>query len=113
MTTLLTVLFIIFGILQIILFFKLWVMTNDISKLRDHFFPVSDFSYNMRKLLLLGDKEKARELIINKFFDRLVNGDYTFDEAKNNIKDEFDKIGEKLPEQIENLNSKDDFYSLF
>ncbi len=32
-----SVLLIIFGILQIILFFKLWIMTNDVRKLTEHF----------------------------------------------------------------------------
>ena len=31
------ILLIIFGILQIILFFKLWIMTNDVRKLTEHF----------------------------------------------------------------------------
>ena len=32
-----SVLLIIFGVLQIILFFKLWIMTNDVRKLTEHF----------------------------------------------------------------------------
>ncbi len=32
-----SVIIIVFGILQIILFFKLWGMTNDVSKLKEYF----------------------------------------------------------------------------
>lgn len=35
MVTFISILFIIFGILQIILFFKVWGMTNDVRKLTD------------------------------------------------------------------------------
>lgn len=34
METLLVVIFVVFGILQIVLFFKLWGMTNDIRKIK-------------------------------------------------------------------------------
>lgn len=36
------ILLIIFGILQIILFFKLWIMTNDVSALRKKFAPTTE-----------------------------------------------------------------------
>ena len=40
-TLLVSIILIVFGVLQIILFFKLWGMTNDIRKLKDHFVPES------------------------------------------------------------------------
>ena len=39
---LLAIMLIIFGILQIILFFKLWIMTNDVAALRRKFAPQVD-----------------------------------------------------------------------
>ena len=37
MEALISLIIIVFGILQIILFFKLWIMTNDVSKLKEYF----------------------------------------------------------------------------
>jgi len=42
MFELLSVIAIIFGVLQIILFFKIWGMTNDVRKLRDFFIKRED-----------------------------------------------------------------------
>ena len=42
MQTLINIIIIVFGILQIILFFKIWGMTNDIRKIREKYFLSSD-----------------------------------------------------------------------
>ena len=38
-TLLVSIILIVFGVLQIILFFKLWGMTNDVKKMKKHFLP--------------------------------------------------------------------------
>lgn len=45
-TLLVSVILIIFGVLQIILFFKLWGMANDMKKLKEHFVPESKYLGN-------------------------------------------------------------------
>lgn len=45
------IMLIIFGILQIILFFKLWIMTNDVAALRRKFAPQVEESQKPRDLL--------------------------------------------------------------
>ena len=40
-TLLVSIILIVFGVLQIILFFKLWGMTNDMRQLKEHFVPES------------------------------------------------------------------------
>lgn len=45
------ILLIIFGILQIILFFKLWIMTNDVAALRKKFAPATEEPNNRQNLL--------------------------------------------------------------
>ena len=40
-TLLVSIILIVFGVLQIILFFKLWGMTNDVRQLKEHFVPES------------------------------------------------------------------------
>ena len=48
---LLAIMLIIFGILQIILFFKLWIMTNDVAALRRKFVPQVEEAQKPRDLL--------------------------------------------------------------
>lgn len=48
---LLAIVLIIFGILQIILFFKLWIMTNDVAALRRKFAPQVEDVQKPRDLL--------------------------------------------------------------
>lgn len=45
------ILLIIFGILQIILFFKLWIMTNDVAALRKKLAPAIDAPKKQQNLL--------------------------------------------------------------
>lgn len=41
-TLLVSIILIVFGVLQIILFFKLWGMTNDVRKIKVHITPKDD-----------------------------------------------------------------------
>ena len=87
METFMTIVFLVFGILQIILFFKIWGMTNNVKKIKEAFlekdFPaeyllvkpdlVKDAFYaNIRKidkLIYLGDKEAARRMLLSMKYD--------------------------------------------
>ena len=51
----------IFGILQIVLFFKLWGMTNDVRRLTEHFLK-SDGNENIN--LPLKEKDGSGDLIV-------------------------------------------------
>ncbi len=84
METFMTIVFLVFGILQIILFFKIWGMTNNVKKIKnklfedDFFFPVeklfentslvkSAFAVNVQKinkLIYLEDKVAARHILL-------------------------------------------------
>ena len=115
------------AVLQIILFFKIWAMCDDVKAMRGNFSLSSDFRFNIRKMILLGNKEKAKELILNRFFEAIKDVNYKdaeSDDAKKysdkeflRIKKELEgallKIGEELPEEIKNLNSGNDFYCLY
>ena len=61
---LIAVISIIFGILQIILFCKIWGMTNDIRDLRSEFIGGTD-QWTLRKAILKGDKNRIAELLFN------------------------------------------------
>ncbi len=51
MEVLVTLIIIVFGVLQIILFFKLWGMTNDVSALRKKLAPATDEPQKQQNLL--------------------------------------------------------------
>ena len=67
---LIAVISIIFGILQIILFCKIWGMTNDIRDLRSEFIGGTD-QWTLRKAILKGDKNRIAELLFNDMFYRI------------------------------------------
>lgn len=59
-----------FGILQIILFFKIWVMTNDVKELKNELISNPD-QWALNKAILKGDKIKIEEILFNAMFIRL------------------------------------------
>ncbi len=66
---LLAVIIFIFGVLQIILFFKLWGMTNDVRALKKHFMPEEKnekpkYAYNLGSKVFVNSLSK--EAIISK-----------------------------------------------
>ena len=87
METFMAIVFLVFGILQIILFFKVWGMTNNVKKIKEAFlekdFPaeyllvkpdlVKDAFYaNIRKidkLIYLGEKDVARRMLLSMKYD--------------------------------------------
>ena len=77
MNTFISIIALIGSILDIILFFKLWGMTNDIRELKkDHFdrhMPedVPQLRAYLREHYFLGDKEKVKRALILDFLDNL------------------------------------------
>ena len=87
METFMAIVFLVFGILQIILFFKIWGMTNNVKKIKNKLFEgdfpaeylyektnlVKDAFYaNIRKidkLIYLEDKEAARRMLLSMKYD--------------------------------------------
>lgn len=57
---LLSILSAIVGVLQIILFFKLWGMTNDTKVIKKY---ITNAEYDFEQYLLLGENEKAFDLV--------------------------------------------------
>lgn len=135
------------GILEIILFFKIWGMTNDIRALKnDHFnqttneIPSGQLVNDIRKNLLLGDIDKVKKALLMKFTDDVKhsyrkmpiqgyekdqNGkDHMVSYKERNLKKpitfyvenlrkQFEKIGEPLPPYINHMATYGDFFNLF
>lgn len=110
------------GILQIVLFFKVWGMTNDIRELKkDHFSDLeanTDFqkAIYVRRNLIVGEKDKAKYLLLKEFLSNISRG---YDENESirpyveTLRKQLSKIGEELPEYISKLETLGDYRRLF
>lgn len=78
--TFMGIIMIAWGILEIILFFKVWGMTNDIKALKkDHFnengFETKDqMARYLRRNLVLGNKENVKRILLQNFIENVVHG---------------------------------------
>jgi hypothetical protein len=98
------------AVLQIILFFKLWGMANNVCKLRKKYAGSSSIYSEIRKLCLFGKKHEAKEVIFNSFYTDIFNRygeltDYAFHNAKIATQERLDMIGEPMPEIIDKSKS--------
>ena len=126
------IIILVFGILQIILFFKIWGMTNNIAKIKKHL--IGDFDtitdYNYRRLAYSGDTRELKDRMIYYFInavrkaydnlpiDRSVveNGHYkrletnkSIAQYKDVLRRQLETIGESLPEMIDKAETFDDY----
>jgi hypothetical protein len=100
------------GLLQIILFFKIWGMTNDVRDLREFKFPKTLEGQNKhdRFLFLIynGYKEEAKRFILSRiwadynmlYFRNTTDMDWAkqyFGRLKEKYKKEFELLGEEFP----------------
>lgn len=119
-----SVIIIIFGILQIILFFKLWGMTNNVERINNKVrgrLSDSNLGWEIRKSILKGDKKRAEDLLFDEFIYDLkqkcnvYNGgsDEEIAELKADYSKYYEQINSKLPESIQCLKSKGDFFKVF
>lgn len=97
----------IFGILSLILFFKVWGMCNNVMKIKEHLIQADDVEAMFNFLMSIGEKEKAKELLIanilsdTKIFD--ASSYYTDEYKVNKIREVY---GEALQSLCISLPSK-------
>ena len=101
----------VFGILQIILFFKLWKMTNDVHAIKENK-PVDkntpeDTFWELRKYILLNNVEKAEEIVLAIFLNNVrkdiaANGitGCNVEKWKAECQAYYKAIGKNIPESI-------------
>ena len=128
-------LLIIWGVLQIILFFKVWGMTNDIKALKeDHFSTHEHTSMNellhyLRKNYVLGNKDKVKEALLMDFIDQMNSRcnvyrtpfmlsddprlDMTVVPYVENLIKQFAKIGEEVPDYILKMKTYRDYFEFY
>ena len=128
--TFLSIVMIVAGILEIILFFKIWIMTNHVALLKK---KIVDFSYGSdldktcRRLLIMGRREEVRDIMIDQFVDELEKRlemtrgqEFMLEKLKaesiakyvNQLEQNLNSIGEPVPENIQKLATFGDYMKL-
>lgn len=110
----LTIILLVFGVLQIILFFKIWAMTNDVTKITKKLQCDKDKTWSVRRALLCGDKELAKKELVNCIindFELFGDGGYGFNSVEDIIskyKPAFKQLEIEIPENLKNIKSYSD-----
>ncbi len=128
----LSIILIVGGILNLILFFKIWGMTNDVKALKEGLIEQMIFSKKskanyLRKNVVLGKIEIVKRMLLNDFIYNVEKQYWKL--LKNNYKDvalkqsilpyietlqqQYEKIGEELPSYIKTMKTFADYYNLF
>lgn len=68
---------VIFGILQLVLFFKVWKMTNDLSEIKELYKFGSTRKEHIMKTVLMNDKQAIQELVCDSFVNEVIRINYT------------------------------------
>ena len=134
--TFIGIMMIVWGILEIILFFKIWGMTNDVRALKeDHFYEKAQTTSFLRKNLILGNIDNVKRILLQKFVDNVEhaygelqegvyeNGVGWVSYKEKNMKEsitpyvktlisQYAKIGEEVPAYITRMETFGDYYSL-
>lgn len=117
-----------FGVLQVILFFKVWIMTNDIREMKNEFIVGDSNQWTLNKAILKGDKSKISDILFNAMF-RKIRKHYDdsvsdLDEEtkkifadqilniKKEYKDKYLKYGINFPESIDKIEKREDIENL-
>jgi hypothetical protein len=105
---------VILGVLNIILFFKIWGMTNDVKRIAH----ASD-DWDVRKIILSGgDKDEIRKAVLNRIATVVIEKSKggSVIHAENILKSYqkmLDKYEIKAPEVLEKIKTDLDVYDLF
>ena len=118
------------AVLQIILFFKIWGMTNDIKALKKDHFCETEFNGEvemakyLRKNLVLGNMDTVKRILLQNFIDNVENafnnspfivgkGEKSIIPYVNCLIKQYAKIGEEVPTYIIRMKTFNDYFNLF
>lgn len=94
-------------------------MTNDVRILRNKYAlpPSLDRESQIRKAIIMGDKERAKQIIIDEFLTKAASCETTnvaeFKKLKDKLAANLHKIGAEMPEIITKMNTAYDFNNLY
>ena len=100
------------AILSIVLFFKIWGMTNNIKKIKSRYINSNDLKLAQIEFLK-GNKSKAKDLLDNTLFSVITDLKNSSDQSQydkkinfiiNNLADQYQKMELEMP-NIENIRS--------
>lgn len=111
-----------FGILSIILFFKIWGMTNNVSNISKFILDKNNCpEWDIRKYALKGDKAGIENILYNCFIEDLSNiffmesnyFEIELEKMKRKYKQYFEKFNIEYPQKIAEIKTKEDVVSIF
>lgn len=112
LNVLLSIILLVFGVLQIILFFKLWGMTNNVRNI----WWKMDESGMIRFYMMTSQKEKAYQCIISQLYNELSNNipfmsKEGFCDKTEGIIEKYRKMVKEIGYELPDMLSKpDEFY---
>ena len=104
-----SIIIIVFGILQIILFFKVWGMTNDVNNINSKLHECKDENREYELLMISGKYDVVYQILIDKLSKEIhdaynyFNESYYEKEVKRLLdiyKPRFQKIEKEIPEHL-------------
>lgn len=106
--TLMAIIFIAFGVLQIILFFKVWGMTENVKLLKKNLVDI-ELKHRAWIEFAKGNKVKAKEILDTNLYVDIVkicleNNEYTFNNWMSDLKANYTSIYRKLDFEMPDLD---------
>lgn len=115
----LMIILIVWGILEVFLFFKIWGMANNVKEMKEELNPITK-TEKFRRYRLLGQNDKAAEILIENFMDlvsyRLKYENYysstSLEEEVAKLEKRLSMLGSEIPENIKALKTYGDYYEM-
>ena len=92
---------IVWFVLCLILFFKVWGMCNDVSRIKSQIDRNDDFSTRIDFLLRIGEKEKAKEILLAK----ILSDESIFNTTSTPV-EKLEELSDKYHDELESLGIK-------
>lgn len=121
-----SIIIIVFAILQIVLFFKIWEMTNDVKYLRDNLIlpkrNIGNWSKDFALKITLNQKEQAKEILYKEIlssnaFTELINASSATDTYKlsliEKINNEYAIYLKAIGESSITIDCNNEIYNVF
>lgn len=111
-----SVVMIVFGILQIILFFKMWGMTNDVGNINSKLHERKDENKEYELLMISGENKAVYQILTNKLSKDIHEAYQSFSESYYEkevkrllelYKPKFQKIDREIPEHLLKCSSNE------
>lgn len=117
----LAIIVLVFGALQIILFFKIWGMTNNVKKLTEHFLCNSDYENIGDNIRLAKMRGRTKEQIQQYLAENMANDImrtyssqyFDMERAIRKWEQIFNNAGVEIPDYLEQIKTSEDVIKLY